>query len=932
MKKWFRWFVYWSAGVFLFTAVPFSSVKTGEAAVVASDGGITLWISYDNLDTAGASVDDTITEANVLPGGYACDVTNDGRSAVGAPNSPPSCPGGTGSCTGREKIQGDLEKLADYIYAATEGAHYLRRVYVSDEGRAWTSADIKWNVGVGGSSAPSGGWKNADSQMNLQSAYRTCIHDVVHHELGHYFYNLPDRYAKSGGYYQGTIGGSAPFRVDVTQRDINTVMSNNFPHLFVDTTNARLVVDYDQPGPGTTTGEVLTPDLLTDADTTNDGPDRAHHGHTMPFAQDEWSLIPTEHVDLAGVHTEGTFADPGARPSLDIVFIGDDEPHPGVVLLLDRSGSMAVTTNGITAAQFVQEAGMFLYHSSEPGDIVGTYLYNQSVEELFPYAAYDSTNDLPFASFRTASGLTDIAEALETAIDELIAAHGEGGVSGGEIYLMSDGRQTTGANLWDQVDRANDHGIRIHTLSFGNADTTTMDSIASGTSGSTTLMSERDDAAELKMIMTRKFSTGRGRTPIFAFKGRMEGKINFGSTQVYLGQFDVPPKTRNLQFYTFLHAGDASKSLFVGLESPDGSAYGVTPNNVARKGRFNGVKVDGPKAGLWTFYIVGTPGSGLPSEPIEIAAYGDNPELKGRVWFEDFRPNGDLPIRAQLHFRYPLTKLKVNATLYTGGVPFAVVPLFDNGSESDVQALDGIYSALIPLSPEDIKELVGRVGLRTQKIRAEVEFTVSEKSIPAPYALYETGTTQKMLENDYGIGNKAAFKAWATGVINLVDRDEKDDVKKVRVEILQPGAILDVSPGKRGQFDFVVVNARPLVDQLRVSLGSGVAVRIEPKTSDKSDDGELLRQTYTVHFTVQEDAEPGPRDLKVQFGAASLEKSNAMYITEGDCWAILKNSSLYIPCIKIIGPDGKELRIEAVMQYRPSHGPLFFEVTDAKLK
>ena len=114
------------------------SMKTTPlmAAVIANDGGITLWISYDNLDVAGASLDDTITEANVLPGGFSCDATNTGRSDLGVADSPPSCPGGTGSCTGREKIQGDLENLADYIYAGSEGAHYLRRVYVSDGGRA----------------------------------------------------------------------------------------------------------------------------------------------------------------------------------------------------------------------------------------------------------------------------------------------------------------------------------------------------------------------------------------------------------------------------------------------------------------------------------------------------------------------------------------------------------------------------------------------------------------------------------------------------------------------------------------------------------------------------------------------------------------------------------------------------------------------------
>ncbi len=880
MKMLIRLLTCIECAVFYVLIVGLTTISTADAAVIANDGGITLWVSYDNLDTVGADIDDPITEANSLPGGFSCDVTNAGRADVGSPNSPPSCPGGAGPCTGRDKITGDLEKLADYIFDGSEGAHYLRRVYVSDNGRAWNSADIKWNVGVGGSSAPGGGWANSDSQMNLQSAYRTCIHDVAHHELGHYIYNLPDRYERADGYFRGTIGGSAPFDVDVTGRDINTVMSNNFPHLFVDTTNAQITVDYDQPGPGTTTGEVLTPGLLTDADTTNDGPNRAHHNHTMPFAQDEWSLLPTRHADLSSVHTEGTFSDPGVRPDVDIVFIGDEDPHPGTVLLLDRSGSMGVTTNGITAAQFVQEAGMFLYHSSEPADIVGTYLYNASVEELFPYAAYDSTNDLPFASFRTASGLTNIAEALETAIDTLIDTHGEGGVNGAEIYLMSDGRQTTGASLWDQVTRANELGIRINTFSFGNADSTTMDSIATGTSGSTTTMSERDDAAELKMLMTRKFSTGRGKTPVFSYKGKMEGKINLGSTQVYIGQFEIPPKSNDLQFYIFLHSGDSSRSMVLSLESPDGVTIPATaPDNVATKGRFNGIKVEGPKAGLWTYQIAGIPRSSLPDEDIEIAAYVDNRELKGRVWFEDFTDGDVIPIHAQLYFRYPLTNLTVKASLYSGGNLVAVVPMVDEGTRGDLQKQDGIYSTLIDLSQKGLKKLIGDQKLLTEKIRVEVDFNITEISIPAPYAHYETGTSQAMLQSDYAVGNKSAFTAWATGVINLSDRDRDDDRSKPRIDIPGFTGAIQVVPGGEGRLTFKIVNARPLFGQLRVSLGSGVSIKVEP---GKSDDSETLGQTYTLNFTVQEDAKLGFHDLKVQFADNYLEIPGAVNVVKSD--------------------------------------------------
>lgn len=461
-------------------------------------------------------------------------------------------------------------------------------------------------------------------------------------------------------------------------------------------------------------------------------------------------MLPLVHVDLAGVHTEGVFPDPGPRPDVDIVFIGDDEPHPGIILLLDRSGSMSVTTDGIPAAQFVQEAGMFLYHSSEPTDLVGTSLYNESVEELFPYAIYDPANDLPFVSFRSADGMTDIAKALAGAIDALLETHGEGGVAGAEIYLLSDGRQTTGDSLWDQVARANTRGIRINTFSFGSADAGVMDAIAAGTSGDAIPVSERQDAAELKLIMARKLATGRGRTPVFSFKGELTPLYTFGKSQAAGGTFDIPPKSRNLGFYAFLRAKDASELLSLALVDPNGNTVGSsTPDNIIQKGRFNAVTVDTPMPGSWSWWGSSNVG-GLPDDPVELVAYADNRELRGRLWFGDFRADGSLVAYAKLFFRYPLSGLDVTLGLYRQGRLIAELPMIDDGAEGiDLQPGDGIYSAVV-----DVAELLpGRKpGMARpsyvpppQTLRVEVRFQVTEASGPAPNAIYEAGITPEMV-------------------------------------------------------------------------------------------------------------------------------------------------------------------------------------------
>ena len=69
-------------------------------------------------------------------------------------------------------------------------------------------------------------------------------------------------------------------------------------------------------------------------------------------------------------------------PEPQFHIIGADAVNPGIILLLDRSGSMQVETNGVSAAQFVQEAGLYLYHSTPSGQFVGAYVYNAGVDPL----------------------------------------------------------------------------------------------------------------------------------------------------------------------------------------------------------------------------------------------------------------------------------------------------------------------------------------------------------------------------------------------------------------------------------------------------------------------------------------------------------------------------------------------------------------------
>ena len=853
-----------------------------QGATIASDGGITLWLSYELDLNADVTQDTSSASASCTP-------TNNARAAQLGPgqDSPGSCGDGTvfETCPGQEKLTGDLEKFANYLYEASEGAHYLRHVYISDQGRNWETSDVKWKVNSGSSSVPFASKWDTLGGLRIGTGIRTCIHEVLHHEIGHYLYRLPDRYsrAETDSYYKGTIDDatgnpSAVFDVGVCVGDPNTVMSSNFPHKFVDKTNASITVSYDPPGaddfncPG---GLVLTSTLLADGNPDNDGPDRAHSIYTHPFAQDEWSYLPGQHIDLTGIHTEGDFSNPDFddMPEPEFHFIGADVLSPGIILLLDRSGSMQVPTNGVSAAQFVQEAGLYLYHSTPTGEFVGAYVYNDLVTPLYEYAEYDPDIDLlnnPGQPPLNPINQTNIALALETAIDAFIDEHGEGGANGGQIFLMSDGKQTVGNDLFDQVKRAEQLGIKIHTFTYGNADAATMDAISSTTSGENTAMSENEDGSELKLGMAKQFSLLRGNTPIYSFKGKLTKTGVSGGQEYFQTTFQMPPAVQNLRFYAFRANGNASE-LDIRLKENNGQSQQVTETKLTKKGRFAGIRIGTPQPGKWTIQVFADKKrGGLPEDNVEIVVYADDRSLDGRAWFKSGQNSvaRKMQLRAFLNYQYPLTNMKVLAHLYRDGKRVAKVRMYDDGERGgDHDRADGVYSAELDMRRLQrklgLKWLKTRQGIQNPKVRIDVQYLVSKKSVPAPNHHYETGTRYRDLLEDY---RPAEFEAWTTLVQSFARKSPKPVLRRMRP--------ISVTPGRKYRTAVTILNARPTVDQIRMSLGKGIHARIDRAYPRR----DRLGMTLRVSYSVARDAVSGPRDLKIQFGNALLVGKGAVMV------------------------------------------------------
>jgi hypothetical protein len=441
---------------------------------------------------------------------------------------------------------------------------------------------------------------------------------------------------------------------------------------------------------------------------------------------------------------------------------------------------------------------------------------------------------------------------------------------------MSDGKQTTGDSLWDQVDRANDLGIQIHTMSFGNADAMTMEQIADNSGGSATLMSELDSAAELKLNMARKFTTLRGNSPIYTHKGRVTIAGENDRGEYFDSQFYVPPRTRDVLFYVFLERNNAA-DLDIELTDSAGQQIHVNALNLARKGRFNGIRVKGVKPGIWKYRI--TAGKRLKgklpaNDNIEIVAFADNQELQGRAWFEDQVKaySNRRVIKAKLNYRYPLTNMVVRAHVYDGAKRIDTVNMYDNGHHGDdSDAGDGVYSAVVDMKSLKLADDV--LAKSSGKIRVDIEYFVSKETLPAPNAHYETGADYNALVKDYRRLGVKQFTAYSTLMTHLSPRD----IQAPSMRVMYPRKTTLVKPGDKGVIRISVSDARPSLEQIRVSLGQGVYARATSVKSGVDDLGATIKIVYKVHMT----ATPGIRTLGLQFGDTRFDQEKVITVKGG---------------------------------------------------
>lgn len=151
-----------------------------------------------------------------------------------------------------------------------------------------------------------------------------------------------------------------------------------------------------------------------------------------------------------------------------------------VMLVLDRSGSMSIDTDGDgnTKLEDVKAAATGFVDRLTDRDHVGLVSYDESVT-LDSQLTDDHSSVTSAIDGLTAGGQTNIGGAIDAAHDELASSRDRPDANN-IMVLLSNGLSNEGSNPETEANEAKGDGIRLITIAFGqNADDSLMQNLAS---------------------------------------------------------------------------------------------------------------------------------------------------------------------------------------------------------------------------------------------------------------------------------------------------------------------------------------------------------------------------------------------------------------------------------------------------------------------
>ncbi len=653
---------------------------------------------------------------------------------------------------------------------------------------------------------------------------------ILAHELGHTIYGLDDEYVDY--YDEDDVLRGASICVD--EGDNTCAMADRYVGHWCDGSN-HLFTNEDWPDFHNPAGESYSC----------------------------WAEAVSTQSDLS--HQEGSYLPPTDPPELVTChFLDPENVINDAVLLLDSSGSMAYADqHGTEAIRLASDAALLFYNKTVPGEYSGVVQFNDEVADPWPIP-YG-----PFGGEETSleidpSGSTDICLAIQEAT-QAITTQGNGGNQ--NIRLFSDGKDNTGC---DPVDAAStawlEHGIRVHTLAFGDADRDDLQDIADAGAG-TALIGGADSANidepnphELKSDLTRMHYGLTSRVQIFEDLAELPQDVGLLAPPVER-LFHVPGGATAMHFvwlgnrYTQLASGGLCEFSFLDLEleSPSGVLYTPEAVDASIDAEYSTAHVLNPEAGTWTARAWTTDFICTGPHNVSIAWHGyiEHEEVFGGAGTRTRRAPLDEPVvlEANMFNGALVTNIQAQARVRHRGQTWNI-PLVDDGTGPDQHAGDGLYTGVFNSAGQQVLP-----GGYQVVVRLEADESTASH--------VETGYLPDPDDPDEPPPPPSPRTAviLAETMFRLSDRYDLHPDGRISAGTVVP-QFSELVRGETYQLLRLAVTDIPLVDdRVRVGLGPGIEIsNIRVVSSHPKDSG-------TVFFdaAVDGDAPCHARTVAVQF-------------------------------------------------------------------
>lgn len=309
--------------------------------------------------------------------------------------------------------------------------------------------------------------------------------------------------------------------------------------------------------------------------------------------------------------------------------------------------------------------------------------------------------------------------------------------------------------------------------------------------------------------------------------------------------------------YPKYHPGS---NMGITVTAPDATVYGggFGSNPMMANGDYAAATITNPVAGEYTVtvYSLGVAtGYGWLSafqNHMDITAWAEAKDINPAVWTRartiDAYNDTEFVVHARLLSPDALTGVDVvTSAIAADDSVVTTVTMSDDGTGSDETAADGIYTAILPTSlftTEQTSVLTLRAG-----------FTTSASTEPA-----------KIVHGDEyePVYNGAVYTVYAHTTVGVAVDDPANYAPTIDLSAFGGTA---VERGDSHVAYLKIEHSVPLASQLGVQLGRGIS------TEDivlVDTDGDTA--TYMVQFSVADDADLGPRNLAVAFGAVTMRE------------------------------------------------------------